>query len=107
MANLPQNNMELQLAAANEAQLTKDAAFFKELSAYINELITTNFEQLLALLYRVDVSEKKLKTLLAEPAENLSSDVIARLLIERQLEKIISRRDTKIPPEEFDEEERW
>lgn len=99
--------MELQLAAANEAQLTKDAAFFKALSAYINDLITTNFEQLLALLYRIDVSEKKLKTLLAQPNENLSSDVIARLLIERQLEKIISRRETKLPPDEFDEAERW
>ncbi len=99
--------MELQLAAANEVQLTKDESFFKELSAFINELITTNFEQLLALLYRIDVSEKKLKNLLSKSGANLSSDVIAQLVIERQLEKIISRRETKMPPAENADEETW
>ncbi len=99
--------MEIALATANEMQLTNNDCFFKELSDYINELITTNFEQLIAMLYRIDVSEKKLKKLISEPGSNLSSDVIAKLVIERQLEKITSRRETKIPPEEKNDLERW
>lgn len=94
------------LSSADEAQLLNDETFFNELSDWINELITSNFEQLVALLYRIDVNEKKLKNLLAQ-SSTLSSDVIARLLIERQLEKLISRRNTKKTTEENNDLEKW
>ena len=61
-----------------------------QLAEKINEMIQRDFEGLVQLLYRVDVSEQKLRLLLngAEDAGKL----IARLIIERQWQKIESRR---------------
>lgn len=100
-------NIPLQLAQANEQQLKNDKIFFKQLSTYLNDLIQSDFEQLIALLYRIDVNEKKLRNILATPGTQLSSDVIAQLIIDRQLEKIITRRNTKQNPRENNEEELW
>jgi hypothetical protein len=77
----------------------------EKLSQHINYLIDTNFQKLVAILYRVDVSELKLKKLLTENEEENSSSVIADLIIERQLQKIkfrqeFSRQDKNIPDEE-------
>lgn len=59
------------------------------LSRYIEDLIHTDFRTLLNLLYRVDVSEKRVKEALAENKNNESAGLlIARLLIERETEKI-------------------
>ncbi|WMJ72622.1 hypothetical protein RCC89_05520 [Cytophagaceae bacterium ABcell3] len=61
----------------------------KLLAAYIEELIHNDFSRLLQILYRVDVPEEKLKKALAENKESLSSgEIIARLLVERQVQKI-------------------
>jgi hypothetical protein len=58
------------------------------LSEEINKMILTNFESLVQLLYRIDVSEMKLKTLLKEMPEEDAGKIIARLIIERQIQKI-------------------
>ncbi len=42
----------------------------EKLSAHINRLIQNNFEQLVNLLYRIDVSEPKIKSLLQIRARN-------------------------------------
>ena len=63
----------------------------ENLSQHINHLIQTNFQKLVSLLYRVDVSESKLKTLLKENADADAGRIIAELIIERQLQKIKSR----------------
>ena len=68
--------------SANEKHSLK-----KELSAYLNNLLQTNFSALVQLLYRTDVSEQKLKTILKENTETDAGDVIAGLLIQRQEEK--------------------
>ena len=76
----------------------------QQLAVYINGLILNNFEQLVNLLYRIDVSETKIKSLLqTQPGEN-AGDIIAASIIERQLQKIRSRqqfrRDNNISDEE-------
>ena len=65
------------------------------LSQHINHLIQTNFQRLVSLLYRVDVSEPKLKALLKENADADTGRIIADLIIERQLQKIKSRKESK------------
>ncbi len=60
----------------------------RELSAYLNELLQHDFSALVQLLYRTDVSEQKLKTVLKENKEADAGDLIAGLLIQRQAEKI-------------------
>jgi hypothetical protein len=75
------------------------------LSGHINYLITNDFNKLLSVLYKVDVSEKLLKISLQEHTQDAAT-VIAEMIIERQLEKIKTREqfrtDNDIP-----ENEKW
>ena len=84
----------------------KKKALKNELGFYINDLLLHRFEKLVEILYRVDVSEKKLKTVLLENKEKDAGDLIADLLIKRQEEKIAFRRS--IPPaNNITDDERW
>jgi hypothetical protein len=76
------------------------------LAVHINQLLQTNFEQLVNLLYRIDVSEKKLKQLLRDFPKEDAGTIIAALIVERQLEKINSRNRYKTDGS-FDGEEKW
>ncbi len=79
--------------------------FYQRLADHINILISQHFDQLIYLLYRVDVSEEKLTRLLQENPLEDAGKMIASLLIARQVEKIRSRqqhsgRDKNIPQED-------
>jgi hypothetical protein len=65
------------------------------LAAYVNGLLNKNFEQLVNLLYRLDVNEYKLKKLLKDNPETDAALLIADLIIERQLQKIRTRNEFK------------
>jgi|SRR5690242_2100964 len=73
----------------------------------INQLINENFEALVQLLYRIDVSEKKIRNYLQEKPNEDSAKVLADLIIERQLQKAESRRKYKNQNREDSTEERW
>ena len=62
------------------------------LSEHIHTLITKDFSRLIAILYRLDISEKKLKELLQHQSQNDAGLIIADMIIERQLQKIESRK---------------
>ncbi|MEO6730507.1 MAG: hypothetical protein ABIN01_04775 [Ferruginibacter sp.] len=94
------------MAIALPDQITLDELQI-QLSAYINQLIQTDFQKLITILYRVDVSEPKLKKLLKEhPAED-AGKIIAALIIERQWQKIQSRQQYSQQNDNFTEEEKW
>lgn len=57
----------------------------------INDLILHDFDQLIYLLYRLDIPEVKLKTVLVEHPQEDAAKMIAALIIERQLQKQKSR----------------
>jgi hypothetical protein len=78
----------------------------QQLIVHINELLQHNFSRLIYILYRVDVSEKKLKRLLQDQPGVDAAALITDLLLDRQLEKIRSRQSYK-PGKEESEEERW
>jgi len=77
----------------------------------INDMINKDFSTLVQLLYRVDVSELKLRQLLQENTTTDAGRTIARLILERQWQKIITRR--KYNPRDSiqcgteDDEDRW
>jgi hypothetical protein len=77
------------------------------LSEYLNQLILTDFQKLIMLLYRIDVSEPKLKQLLQQPPKEDAAKIIAALIIERQLQKIKSRKQYRPANDHFTEEEKW
>lgn len=79
---------------------------FNELTDCINDLINKDFSQLIQVLYRLDVSEEKLKTILKEKPEEDAGQIIATLIIERQTKKLQARMQEKEGPDN-DSEERW
>jgi len=58
----------------------------------IEELAEKDMEKLLWVLYRVDVSEKKLHEVMQQTPPELFSSTIADLIIERQKQKVESRK---------------
>lgn len=65
------------------------------LTQYFSRLIKDDFQRLISILYKIDVDENKLKTILREQKGQDTSDIIAKLVIERQLKKIETRRKYK------------
>jgi hypothetical protein len=57
----------------------------------LNFLLDHDFGKLIWILYRIDVSEEKAKTLLAEKSDHNPAEVLADLIIERQIEKAKTR----------------
>ena len=77
---------KLQLRISHDADRNEQLA---ALSKFIGDLIPTDFQKLLNLLYRVDVSEKRVKAALVENTKSKSAGLlIVRLLIEREIEKM-------------------
>jgi hypothetical protein len=76
------------------------------LSGHIHQLINNNFNKLISILYRVDVSEIKLRQLLQDnPAED-AGKIIAELIIDRQWQKIKNRKDSGSIPD-IPEDDKW
>ena len=72
-------------------QIISEENLLQKLSEFINHLIQTNFQKLVLILYKVDVSENKLKQLLQTESGEDAATIIARLIIEREIQKINSR----------------
>ena len=93
------NDFELSGVASRSELLNR-------LAASINQLIETNFSKLVMILYRLDVNESKLKQTLRENQEKNAGELIASLIVERQLEKQKSRQQYK-PPQDIPDDEKW
>lgn len=78
-----------------------------KLISLINELINKDFDAVVQLLYRVDVSEKKIRTVLEQNTETDSATILADLVIERQLQKIESRKHFSNRTSPESDEEKW
>jgi hypothetical protein len=77
------------------------------LSQYINHLIVHNFTQLISLLYRLDVSEKRLQQWLLDNTTEDAGKIIADIIIERQLQKIKSRNQFRQQDDGISDDEKW
>lgn len=110
MMQTEENSNESQLEAIfaiKDLTILNSETLYKELAAFINKLLLTNFERLVQLLYRIDVSEMRLKSLLKDNPKEDAGNIIASLIIERQAQKIISKQQFKNDEEKFCNEERW
>jgi len=86
----------------------QDHSFGKQIVAEkINDLINNDFQKLILILYRMDVSEIKLKQLLKENPGTDAGPIIADLMIERQEQKIRSRQQFNMPDENISDDEKW
>ena len=78
----------------------------QKLSLHINHLINHDFEKLVSLLYRIDVNENKIRQLLKQEEGENAAGLIADLIIERQLQKIESRRKSA-KNDSIPDDEKW
>lgn len=90
--NLPVTNNKKQLSEA--------------LAEGINHLIQTDFARLLNILYRIDISEKTLRTTLEQQEDEDAGLLIAELIIERQLQKQKMRAQFK-PQQNIPDDDKW
>lgn len=84
-----------------------DKAQAEQMIALINELIVNDFDKLVQLLYRLDIDELKLKTILRNNPDTDAGKIITALIIERQLQKKKSREEFKTKEGGISEEEKW
>lgn len=78
------------LQLAKKKEYTYDEAFLK-IMRVVEDLLAKDFQQLVNALYRIDVSEEKLKEALATSTDNPAS-IITKMIIERQLLKVEFRK---------------
>ncbi|GAA0529227.1 hypothetical protein [Chitinophaga japonensis] len=72
------------------------------LARRLEALISHHFEQFVFLLYRIDVPESQIRTILDQDAGAGAYHKIAALLIDRQLQKIRTRETFKTRPPDAD-----
>ncbi len=78
------NNLQLK-----DFKTTSEEEQFQKIVDYLDHLVTYDFNKLLSILYRVDVSEDKAKMALANKKHSQTNGyILAKLLIEREAEKI-------------------
>ena len=84
------------------------ASFDKQaLADKINDLLLTDFPRMVSILYRADISESKLRTILKENPGTDAGLIIAGLMIERQEEKARSRQQHKTKNDTIDDNDKW
>ena len=73
----------------------------------IRHLLEHDFHKLVSILYRMDVSEGKLRGLLQENPDKDAAELIAALMLERAAQRQKSKEDYGRQNAENDTEERW
>jgi hypothetical protein len=79
----------------------------EKLAAYTNNLVQDDFDKLVSLLYRLDINEAKLKSLLKDNPGEDAGNLIADMIIERQLLKVKSRQQHSKRDDNIAEDEKW
>lgn len=85
---------------------TNQDEFEKLLAAKINELVGKDFPALINILYRIDVSEQKVKQTLKDHPDADAGSLIAGLIIQRMLAKAKDRDNFK-PNSPIPDDEKW
>lgn len=103
--NYPTEDIERLVSSLTTTTSTSEIR--RQLSVAINEMILSDFDKLVMLLYRLDINETKLRKILHENPSNDAGNIIADLIIERQLQKIKSRQQFSQRDNNISEEEKW
>ena len=101
---IPLLNKELSLELSDKLSINE---LEQQLTDHINHLINTDFEKLVYYLYRIDVNETKMKQLLQQQGGENAAQLIARLIIDRQLQKNKSRAENRSDTIDDEGAERW
>ena len=104
-------NIEFDLSDGRENAEELYKKLRQKLIDAICRYIDSDFEKLLWILYRIDVSEETIKTTLADNPPGKAPEIIADLVLKRELQKIKTRLEYKRKKQsrlgDTDDEERW
>ena len=78
------------LNLSERSDIAYDQAFLLVMRV-VEDLMAKDFNQLINVLYRIDVPEEKLKEALAITNDNPAS-IISKMIIERELQKVATRK---------------
>jgi len=81
-----------------QEKLISKEAIIAQLEARVAALLVRQPEQFFQLMYRLDIAEDKVEAALTNQTNGMMN--IALLIYERQLQKIISRKEHPTPPPE-------
>ncbi|MBL7828033.1 MAG: hypothetical protein JNJ57_15490 [Saprospiraceae bacterium] len=85
-----------------------EADLIHALSQRIAEMLEKEPEQLMSLLYRLDVLEEKIVPVMRPDAPEPANIGLARLVVERQKQRIATKKSVKIDPlEELGDDWKW
>ena len=84
----------------------KRDSLYAILKEEVNRLINEDFNKLVHILYRIDVPEKKLRQVLNDNPSTDAADIIAKMIMERQMEKVRLRAAFKTN-RDIPEDEKW
>ena len=101
---IPLLNKELSLQLSEQLAMEE---LEHQLTNHNNHLINTDFEKLIYYLYRIDVNETKMKQLLQQQGGENAAQLIAKLIIDRQLQKLKSRAEYRQNNTDDEGAERW
>jgi hypothetical protein len=101
------NNLsELILQVHTRLTPAEKASLSKNIEEHITWLINNDFPQLIQTLYRVDVDEQQLKSLLLHQQNTDAATLISNLIIERQIKKLKTKNQQN-KDASLSEDERW
>lgn len=89
----------------NMLQIPDQHVLKNKLIEVITYLIDHNFEKLLLILYRIDVDEERAKSLLSKNLPEAAPEILADLIIQRQLIKEQVKKTFKQPAPGFTDDE--
>ena len=98
------SNINQSLDTSFQASTLEDLQL--KLTTHINYLLLHDFEKLISILYRIDVSEHKLRNMRSVHYNEDAANIIAALIIERQLQKMESRKNNS-QNQNIPEDEKW
>lgn len=87
-----------------KVDLVSEEALLQMLAQKITEILQQGPEAFFQLMYRLDISEKKLNAVIGEVD---AAERIARLVYDRQLGKIQSRQTNRQHPDNIDPDLEW
>lgn len=79
---------------ADDSQLPMDLSYdrlVEKIASIVDQLVSKDPERFIWTLYRMDVSEPKVKAALGDHAIDDSCKVVAELIIERQIQRVKTR----------------
>lgn len=90
-----QNEIEIKNEIEKNFEISLCEDWKMALIDLIDNLIANNFQQLINVLYKIDVSENKIKLALQQQQNRKTAEVLVEMILERLQQKAESRKATK------------